>query len=64
MKLDFEILKPILIYNYNREVMDREDKFVEAMMSDANLLGSVYGKLDDDLLENGMNQERVAIAIS
>lgn len=44
--------------------MDREDKFVEAMMSDANLLGSVYGKLDDDLLENGMNQERVAIAIS
>jgi hypothetical protein len=64
LKLDFEILKPILIYNYNREVMDREDRFVEAMMSDANLLGSVYGKLDDDLLENGMNQERVAIAIS
>lgn len=64
MKLDFEILKPILIYNYNREVMDREDRFVDAMMSDANLLGSVYGKLDDDLLENGMNQERVAIAIS
>jgi len=64
LKLDFEILKPILIHNYNREVMDREDRFVEAMMSDANLLGSVYGKLDDDLLENGMNQERVAIAIS
>lgn len=51
LKLDFEILKPILIYNYNREKMDREDRFVEAMISDANMLGSVYGKMDDDVLD-------------
>lgn len=64
MKLDFEILKPILIYKYDREEMNRQDIFVEAMISDANMLGSVYGKLDDNLLEHGNNQERVAIALS
>jgi hypothetical protein len=64
LKLDFEILKPILIYKYDREEMNRQDIFVEAMISDANMLGSVYGKLDDNLLEHGNNQERVAIALS
>jgi len=42
-KLDYEILKPLLIYKYQREEMHRQDDFVELMMSDGNLLGSIYG---------------------
>lgn len=43
MKLDFEILKPLLIYKFDREKMNKEDQFADIMMSDANMLGSVYG---------------------
>ena len=45
-KLDYEILRPLLIYKYEREEMHRQDDLVEMMMSDQNLLGSVYGKID------------------
>lgn len=46
--MDYEILKPILIYKYNIEEMNRQDNFVEAMMSDANIIGSLYGKMDGE----------------
>ena len=49
-KLDYEILRPLLIYRYDREEMHRQDEFIDLMLSDANLLGSVYGKMDDQLL--------------
>jgi len=42
-KLDYEILRPLLIYRYEREEMHRQDDFIEMMMSDGNLLGSIYG---------------------
>ena len=42
-KLDYEILRPLLIYKYEREEMHRQDDFIEMMMSDGNLLGSIYG---------------------
>ena len=45
-KLDYEILRPLLIFRYEREEMHRQDDFIEMMMSDGNLLGSIYGKLD------------------
>ena len=45
-KLDYEILRPLLIYKYNKEEMHRQDEFVDMMKNDANLVGSVYGKLD------------------
>ena len=47
--------------------MHREDDYIELIMSDANLLGSVYGKMDYDLLAPGdeaAEQERIAIALS
>lgn len=48
LKMDYEILKPILIYKFDIKEMDRQDNFVEAMMSDANIIGSLYGKMDED----------------
>jgi hypothetical protein len=33
-KLDYEILRPLLIYKYEREEMHRQDDFLEMMMSD------------------------------
>lgn len=51
LKLDYEILKPLLIYKYDAEQMNREDEYIEIIMSDANLLGSVYGKMDESMLK-------------
>ena len=51
LKLDFEILKPLLIYKYDPEEMQRQDEFIEIINSDANVLGSVYGKMDDYLMQ-------------
>lgn len=45
-KLDYEILRPLLIYKYNKEEMHRQDEFVDMMQNDANLVGSIYGKVD------------------
>ena len=45
-KLDYEILRPLLIYRYEREEMHRQDDFIEMMMSDQNLLGSIYGNME------------------
>lgn len=33
-KLDYEILRPLLIYKYEREEMHRQDDLMELMMSD------------------------------
>jgi hypothetical protein len=30
--------------------MEREDEFVDVLLSDANVLGSVYGNIDQDLI--------------
>lgn len=57
LKLDFEILKPILIYKYNIEEMNRQDDYIEIIMSDANLLGSIYGKMDESMLNNDEQAE-------
>lgn len=65
-KLDYEILRPLLIYKYDREEMHRQDQFIDIMLSDANLLGSVYGKMDFELLQSNdesMVYDRVSIAI-
>ena len=45
-KLDEEILKPLLIYKYEAEAMEAQDQHHDLMMSDTNILGSVYGKVD------------------
>jgi hypothetical protein len=47
-----------LIYKYDIEEMHRQDDYIEIIMSDANLLGSVYGKMDDNLFEEGDEAER------
>ena len=66
LKLDFEILKPLLIYKYDAEQMNRQDDYIEIIMSDANLLGSVYGKMDESMLRGTENaeQNRIAMALS
>ena len=60
-KLDYEILRPLLIYKYEREEMHRQDDFLEMMMSDQNLLGSVYAKIDHNQIRRnsqlGSNME-------
>lgn len=37
-KLDYEILRPLLIYNYQREEMHRQDDLLELIRKDENLL--------------------------
>jgi hypothetical protein len=57
-KLDYEILRPLLIFRYEREEMHRQDDFIEMMMSDGNLLGSIYGNMDQSMLSySGYEQE-------
>ena len=46
--------------------MHRQDEFIDLMLSDANLLGSVYGKMDDELIQSrdeSMMFDRVSIAV-
>lgn len=50
-KLDYEILRPLLIYNYERDEMHRQDDYIELLIQDVNVLGSVYGKVDPNLLQ-------------
>ena len=42
-KLDYDILRPLLIKDYVREEMHRQDDFIEMMINDGNVLGNVYG---------------------
>ena len=64
LKLDFEILKPLLIYKYDAEEMNRQDDYVEMIMSDANLLGSIYGKMDESMLKVDEHAERSRITMA
>lgn len=48
-KLDYEILRPLLIYKYEREEMHRQDDLHEMMVADTNIIGSIYGKLDNEI---------------
>lgn len=48
-KLDYEILRPLLIYKYEREEMHRQDELHELMENDKNLIGSIYGKIDNEI---------------
>jgi len=63
-KLDYEILRPILIYKYDRDVMHREDDFVEYLMNDNNIMGSIYGKIDPEVMKSDHHQERITMALS
>ena len=45
-KLDYEILRPLLIYKYEREEMHRQDEFIDMIMSDNNIIASAYSKVD------------------
>lgn len=49
LKLDYEIIKPLLIYKFEekREELQREDEYVELMMSEGNLMGSIYASMDE-----------------
>lgn len=40
-ELDKKILKPILVYKYNQERMERHDQVNDFLLSYANILGSV-----------------------
>lgn len=49
LKLDAEILRPMLLYKYRREEMQRQDDMHELVRLNHNLLGSAHpGKLDGD----------------
>ena len=45
-KLDYEILRPLLIFRYEREEMHRQDDFIDMIMGDGDLLGSIYGHME------------------
>lgn len=42
-ELDKKILKPILVYKYNQDKMERDDQVNDFMLSYANILGSIMG---------------------
>jgi hypothetical protein len=47
--------------------MHRQDHFIDLMLSDANLLGSIYGKMDDIYVDDNNDEsqvfQRVTIAL-
>jgi len=45
-KLDYEIIRPLLIYNYDRELMHKQDDYVEMMLNDGNMIADAFGKID------------------
>lgn len=45
-KFDYEIMRPILIYNYDREVMHKQDDYVEMMLNDVNMIGDAFGNME------------------
>lgn len=45
-KLDYEIIRPLLIHNYDREVMHKQDDYVEMMLNDVNMIGDAFGKME------------------
>lgn len=51
LKLDYEIIKPLLVYKYDYKKMEREDEYVDLIMTDTNLLGSVYDDMEMDVIE-------------
>ena len=70
-KLDYEILRPLLIHNYTREVMHRQDDFVEMVINDGNVLHNimdrVYGHVDFSIQESETQEvllDRVAWAVA
>lgn len=66
-KLDYDILRPLLIKDYQREQMHRQDDFVEMMINDGNILGNVYGQLDFEYTESITEEvilDRVAKAVT
>lgn len=46
-KLDHEILRPILIYKYNPESLERQEQYVELMQNDKDAMFKVYGALQE-----------------
>ena len=42
-KLDYEILRHIFIYKYDRDQMHRQDQLLELQRRDANLINEIYG---------------------
>jgi hypothetical protein len=62
-KLDYEILRPLLIYKYERDEMHRQDDLHEMMEADKNLIGSIYGKIDNEMRMSIMSYNNNASAI-
>lgn len=42
-KFDYEIMRPLLIYKYDREEMHKQDEVVEMMLNDGNMVGDAFG---------------------
>jgi hypothetical protein len=53
-KLDVEIMKPILIFNYQTEKMDQQDEIMDLMINDQNALNEIYSKLDANKLHSSI----------
>jgi len=49
--LDRKILKPLLVYKYNADVMEKHDEVNDFMLSYANILGSIIVDGADDDFE-------------
>lgn len=53
-KLDYEVLRPLLIYKYEKETMHLQDDIYELLQSKQNVLGSIYQQMDNTELESIM----------
>lgn len=65
LKLDFEIIKPLLIYKFEekQEELQREDEYVELLMSEGNMMGTIYASMDDNGNQDIVRQ-KVNMAVS
>ena len=56
-KLDYEILRPLFIYDYERSKMKKEDEMVQQILADAPIIGTVYSKVQ--VRGNSINEQKL-----
>jgi len=59
LKLDFEIIKPLLIYKFEekQEELQREDEYVELLMSEGNMMGTIYASMNDNVNQDAVRNK-------
>ena len=71
-KLDYEILRPLLIYKYDKEKFHQQDQFMDIVNNDKDLLQEAYSRINlkemmkaSMVMDNEQNQmERITKVVS